>query len=80
MPVRTAGKVVVIEGRLVPRNDEEMCERTYHVRVLELIYDRNVIKLDVQVLIHALEGAAQANVVLQLNGDLMVNQSLEKAR
>lgn len=53
---------------------------TYEVRVLDLLHDLDVVKLDVEVLIHALEGSLELDVVLELHGDLVVDEGLEKAR
>ena len=47
--------------------------------VLHLFYDRNVVQLDVEVLVDALQRAAHRDVVLELDGDLMVHQCLEEA-
>lgn len=49
------------------------------MRVLDKIQDFNIVELDVQVLIDRLEDASNANIVLELNGDRLVGQSLEKA-
>jgi hypothetical protein len=49
------------------------------MRVLELLHNLNIIKLDVEVLIHTLENALELNIVLELNSDLVVNKGLEKA-
>lgn len=47
--------------------------------VLDEIQDFNVVKFDIEILIDRLEGAPNANIVLELNGDRLVGQSLEKA-
>lgn len=47
--------------------------------VLELFYHRDIIKLDVEVLIHAFQCPAELDVVLELYSDLMVYKSLEEA-
>lgn len=47
--------------------------------VFQLIDDANVVKFDVEVLVDALEGAAYGDVVLELDGDFGVDQSLEEA-
>ena len=49
------------------------------MRVLHLFHHRNVVQLDVEVLVHALQRAAHRDVVLELDGDLMVHQCLEEA-
>jgi hypothetical protein len=47
--------------------------------VLHLFHHRNVVQLDVEVLVHALQRSAHGDVVLELDGDLMVHQCLEEA-
>lgn len=47
--------------------------------VLDEIQDFNVIEFDIEILIDGLEGTPNANIVLELNGDRLVGQSLEKA-
>jgi len=47
--------------------------------VLYLLDDADVLELDVEVLVDALEGAADLDVVLELDGDLMVDEGLEEA-
>ena len=49
------------------------------MRVLHLFHHRNVVQLDVEVLVHALQRAAHRDIVLELDGDLMVHQCLEEA-
>jgi len=49
------------------------------MRVLQLLDNRNVIELDVEVLVDALEHAADLDVVFELDGDLTVDERLEKA-
>lgn len=49
------------------------------MRVLELLDNLDVIELNVEVLIHTLEDTLELNIVLELNSDLVVNKSLEKA-
>lgn len=50
------------------------------MRVLDLLDDGDVVELDVEVLVHALEGAAELDVVLELDGHLMVDEGLKEAR
>ena len=52
---------------------------THQMRILQLIHDRDVIELDVQVLVDALQGAADQDVVLELDRHLVLDQSLEEA-
>jgi hypothetical protein len=52
---------------------------THQMWVLHLFHHRNVVQLDVEILIHALQRSAHRDVVLELDGDLMVDQCLEEA-
>lgn len=52
---------------------------TYQVRILELVEDGNVVELDVEVLVDALEDAADLDVVLELDRDLLVDEGFEEA-
>ena len=52
---------------------------THHVRVLDLLEHLDVVELDVEVLVDALEDAADLDVVLELDGDLVVDQGFEEA-
>lgn len=47
--------------------------------VLDLLDDLDVVQLDVEVLIDALERAPDLDVVLELDRDLVVNERLEEA-
>ena len=49
------------------------------MRVLELVDDADVVELDVEVLVDALERAADADVVLELDRHLVVDERLEEA-
>lgn len=49
------------------------------MRVLELLDDLDVVELDVEVLVDALEDAADLDVVLELDRDLVVDEGLEEA-
>lgn len=49
------------------------------MRILQLIYHRDVIQLDVQVLVHALEGAADGDVVLEFHRYFVVHERFEEA-
>ena len=53
--------------------------QTNQVRVLELLNDLDVVELDVQELIDGLKRAPDADVVLQLDRHLVIDQRLEKA-
>ena len=59
--------------------DYRISYATHQVWVLHLFHHRNVVQLDVEVLVHALQRAAHRDVVLELDGDLMVHQCLEEA-
>lgn len=48
------------------------------MRVLDFLNDADVFQLDVEVLVYALERAADLNVVLELDCDFVVDQSLEE--
>lgn len=52
---------------------------TYQVWVLELLDDLNLVELDVEVLVDALERAADLDIVLELDRDLVVDERLEEA-
>lgn len=58
--------------------DEDILDRA-QVWVLELLNDGDVVKLDVEELIDALECAAYRDVVLELDRDFVVNERLEEA-
>lgn len=49
------------------------------MRVLHLLDNGNIIQLDVEVLIHALQRATHGNVILELHRHLVVDESLEEA-
>ena len=49
------------------------------MRVLQLLYHRDIVELDVEVLVDRFQGSADLDVVLELDGDLMVDKSLEEA-
>lgn len=46
--------------------------------VLELLDNLDIVKLDVEVLVHTLEDALELDVVLELDRDLVVDEGLEK--
>ena len=54
-------------------------EQTHKVGVLDLLDDANVIELDVEVLVDALEGTADLDVVFKLDCDDCVDERLEEA-
>lgn len=43
---------------------------SYHVRVLEVVHNGNIIELDVEVLVDTLQGSADRDVILELHRDL----------
>lgn len=49
------------------------------VGVPQLLVDRDVVELDVEVLVDRLEGARHLDVVLELDGDGLVDEGLEEA-
>lgn len=51
----------------------------HQVRIFRLLHHRNVIELDVEVLVNALEDPFELDVVLKLHCDFLVDESLEKA-
>ena len=46
--------------------------------MLLFVHHRDILKLNVQVLIHGMEGATDRHVILQLHDDLLPNKGLEK--
>ena len=48
------------------------------MRVLELLYDLDVVELDIEVLVDALERPADLDVVLELHRHLMVDEGFEE--
>ncbi len=48
------------------------------MRIFDFVDDADIVELDVEELVHALEGAADGYVVLELDRDLVVNQRLEE--
>jgi len=53
--------------------------KRYQMGVLDVVDDRDVIQLDVEVLVHALERAADLDIVLELDRHDRVDERLEKA-
>lgn len=50
----------------------------YQMGVLEIVDDPDVVELDVEVLVNALEDTADLDVVLELDGHLVVDEGLEE--
>lgn len=63
----------------IPQNLTPQQRTTHHVGILELLEHLDVVELDVEVLIDALEDAADLDVVLELDRDLVVDEGLEEA-
>lgn len=49
------------------------------MRILDLLDDLHILQLDVEELVHALESAADGDVVLELDGDFGVDEGFEEA-
>lgn len=49
------------------------------VRVLEVVLHRDLLELDVQVLVDGLEGAGDFDVIFELDRDLLVDEGFEEA-
>jgi len=49
------------------------------VWVFQLLYHRYVIELDIEILIDRFQSSADLDIVLELDGDFVVDQGLEKA-
>ena len=49
------------------------------MRVFELLENLDIVELDVEVLVDALQGPPDLNVIFELDGDLVVDESLEEA-
>ena len=47
--------------------------------IFQLFHHLYIIELNIEVLIDRFQGPADLNVVLELDGDFMVNQGLEEA-
>jgi hypothetical protein len=48
------------------------------MRIFDLLYHSDIIELDVKILIHRLQRSADLDVVFELNGYFMVDQSLKE--
>jgi hypothetical protein len=49
------------------------------MRVLDFLDYIDVVKFDIEVLVHRLESSPYLDIILQLNGHLVVHQGLEEA-
>jgi hypothetical protein len=56
-----------------------MSRETYQVRVFNFFDDCYIVKLDVQVLVHALQCSSYGDIVFEFDCDFVIDQSLEKA-
>jgi len=48
------------------------------MRIFDLFYHSDIIKLDIKILVHRLQYSANLDVVFELDGYFMVDQSLEE--
>ena len=53
--------------------------KTYQMRPPQLIHRFCIVQLDVQVLVHALECAADLDFVLEFDGDFVLDERFEEA-
>jgi len=53
---------------------------TYQMGILKLLNDLYVVEFDVEVLVDALEGASDLDVVLELDCYLVVDEGLEETK
>ena len=44
---------------------------SYHVGVLEVVHNGDIVELDVEVLVDALQGSANRDIILELHRDLL---------
>ena len=58
---------------------KELSGKTHQMWVFDILQDSDVIQLDVQVLIHALQRAPYRDIILELDCDFMVDERLEEA-
>jgi hypothetical protein len=72
-----SSRTAPISSLLIPKRSKPRA--THQMWVFQLFYDRNIIQLDVEVLVDALQRAAHRDIVLELDSNLMVHQRLEKA-
>jgi hypothetical protein len=49
------------------------------MRVLDLLQNLNIVELDVEVLVDALEDTTDLDIILELDRDLVVDEGFEKA-
>lgn len=49
------------------------------MRILQFLQHRNIIQLDIQILIHAFQRPANRNVIFQFHCDFVVHECFEEA-
>jgi len=54
-------------------------QSTYQMRIPQLLNNTNVVEFDVEELVDGLEGAADGDVVFELDGDGVVDEGFEEA-
>lgn len=59
--------------------DEDVFDCT-QVRVLEVILYRDILELDIQVLVNRLECAGNLDIIFELDCDLLIDKGFEEAR
>lgn len=64
---------------LQPFEQNTSWHKTYQMWVFDFLHHCDIIQLDVQVLIHALQRAADRDIILELDGDFVVDQRFEEA-
>lgn len=52
---------------------------THQVRIFELLDNLYILQLDVEILVDALEDAADLDIIFELDRDLLVDERLEEA-
>jgi len=57
----------------------EGAENHYQVRVFDFLKYLDVLQLDVEKLVHALDRSSNGNSILKLNCDFLAHQGFEKA-
>lgn len=53
--------------------------QTYQVWPSHFVHSHGIVQFDVQILVHALQSAADLDFVLELHGNFMLDERLEKA-
>jgi hypothetical protein len=55
-----------------------MIIKTYQMWIFHFLYNSDIIKLDIQVLVDALQGTADLDIILKLDRDFVVDQGFEE--